>query len=69
MKRRIHATVTLEYWVDLDIDDEEQVCADPDGEMSDADAGEHFVIKFSLAYTCRIITEECTYHKVIGYEC
>ena len=40
MKRRIHATVTLEYWVDLDIDDEEQVCADPDGEMSDADAAE-----------------------------
>ena len=38
MKRRIHATVTLEYWVDLDIDDEEQVCADPDREMSDADA-------------------------------
>lgn len=38
MKRRIHATVTLEYWVDLEIDDEEQGCADPDGEMSDADA-------------------------------
>ena len=30
MKRRMHATVTLEYWVDLDIDDEEQVCADHD---------------------------------------
>jgi len=30
MKRRIHATVTLEYLVDLYID--------PDGEMSDADA-------------------------------
>lgn len=37
MKRRIHATVTLEYWVDLEIDDEEQGCADPDGEMSDGD--------------------------------
>ena len=33
MKRRIHATVTLEYWVDLDIDDEEQVCAMFKGEI------------------------------------
>lgn len=38
MKRRIYAIATIEYWVDLDIDDEEQMCADPDGEMSDADA-------------------------------
>lgn len=40
MRRRIHATLTAEYWVDLEIDDEEQMCSDPDGEMSDGEAAE-----------------------------
>lgn len=40
MRRRVHAIVRLEYWVDLDVDDEEQECADPDGEMSDGEAVE-----------------------------
>jgi hypothetical protein len=38
MKRRIHAIVTSEYWIELDIDSEEQTCADPDGDMSDGEA-------------------------------
>lgn len=44
MKRRIHAIVTLEYWVDLDIDDDEQDCADPDGEMTDGEAAELAIV-------------------------
>ena len=44
MKRRIHAIVMLECWVDLDIDDEEQDCADPDGGMSDGEAAELAIV-------------------------
>ena len=40
MKRTIHAVVTIEAFVDLEIDDEEQPCADPAWEISDGEAAE-----------------------------
>ena len=40
MKRTIYATVELSVFVDLAIDDEEQMTADPNGEIPDGEAAE-----------------------------
>lgn len=45
MKRRVYAVVSAEYYVDLDIDDDEQMTADPDGEMADGESAERAVIE------------------------
>ena len=40
MKRTIMATVEVVAYVELEIQDEEQIMADPEGDMSDGEAAE-----------------------------
>lgn len=40
MKRTIMATVEVVIYVELEVENEEQITADPEGEMSDGEAAE-----------------------------